>query len=258
MVVLFVKLPEVPVMVTVAAPAVAVLLAVSVKVLVAMAGLGLKEAVTPLGKPDAEKLTLPLKPFWGVSEIVLEPLAPCVTVKLLGEAESVKLARDRVYGEGNRGAVRQAARGAGGGDGGRACGGRVAGGQRQGAGGSGRVGLKEAATPLGKPDAGQTDVAIEAILGSERDRARAAGSLRDGQAAGRGRECEALDGRRPRPVIYQVRGVDGPNSSREVPILSSCHTLARTSCWKWLELRQRRKPSSIVDCPCNSRPCRPA
>ena len=91
MVVLFVKLPEVPVMVTVAAPAVAVLLAVSVKVLVAVAGLGLKEALTPLGKPDADKLTLPLKPFWGVSEIVLEPLAPCVTVKLLGEAESVKL-----------------------------------------------------------------------------------------------------------------------------------------------------------------------
>jgi len=40
---------------------------------------------------------LPLKPFWGVSEIVLEPLAPCVTVKLLGEAESVKL------GAGDRG-----------------------------------------------------------------------------------------------------------------------------------------------------------
>jgi len=36
---------------TVAAPAVAVLLAVSVKVLVAVAGMGLKEAVTPLGKP---------------------------------------------------------------------------------------------------------------------------------------------------------------------------------------------------------------
>jgi len=52
MVVLFVKLPEVPVMVTVAAPAVAVLLAVSVKVLVGSGRLGLKEAVTPLGKPD--------------------------------------------------------------------------------------------------------------------------------------------------------------------------------------------------------------
>jgi len=89
-VVLFVKLPEVPVMVTVAAPAVAVLLAVSVKVLVGSGRLGLKEAVTPLGKPDADKLTLPLKPFWGVSEIVLEPLAPCMRVRLLGEVESVK------------------------------------------------------------------------------------------------------------------------------------------------------------------------
>jgi len=44
----------------------------------------------------------------------LRPLAPCVTVKLLGEAESVKLgAGDRVYGEGHGGAVRQATRGAG-------------------------------------------------------------------------------------------------------------------------------------------------
>ena len=61
-VVVLVKLPELPVMVTVGAPAVAVLLAVSVKVLVAVAGFGLKEAVTPLGKPDADKLTLPEKP----------------------------------------------------------------------------------------------------------------------------------------------------------------------------------------------------
>jgi len=36
------------------------------------------------------KLTLPLKPFWGVSEIVLEPLAPSMRVRLLGEVESVK------------------------------------------------------------------------------------------------------------------------------------------------------------------------
>jgi len=58
-----VKLPEVPVMVTVTVPVVAVLLAVSVKVLVAVAGFGLKDAVTPVGKPEADKLTLPLKPF---------------------------------------------------------------------------------------------------------------------------------------------------------------------------------------------------
>jgi len=59
----FVKLPEVPVMVTVTVPVEAVLLAVSVKVLVLVVLLGLNDAVTPLGRPDADKLTLPLKPF---------------------------------------------------------------------------------------------------------------------------------------------------------------------------------------------------
>ncbi len=43
------KLPEVP--------------AVSVKVLEPAVLVGLKEPVTPLGKLDADKLTLPLKPF---------------------------------------------------------------------------------------------------------------------------------------------------------------------------------------------------
>jgi hypothetical protein len=57
------KLPEVPVIVTVTVPVVAVLLAVNVKVLVDVAGLGLKDAVTPLGRPEVDKLTLPLNPF---------------------------------------------------------------------------------------------------------------------------------------------------------------------------------------------------
>lgn len=69
-----VKVPEVPVTVTVAEPVVAVPLAVSVKVLVLL--LGLKDAVTPAGKPEADKLTLPVKPFSGVTEMVLVPLAP--------------------------------------------------------------------------------------------------------------------------------------------------------------------------------------
>ena len=63
MVVLFDKLPDVPVMVTVTVPVAAVLLAFSVMVLVPEVLLGLKDAVTPLGSPDANKLTLPLKPF---------------------------------------------------------------------------------------------------------------------------------------------------------------------------------------------------
>ena len=61
--VVFVKLPDVPVMVTVAVPVVAVLLAVSVSVLVLAVLLGLNDAVTPLGSPDADKLTFPVKPF---------------------------------------------------------------------------------------------------------------------------------------------------------------------------------------------------
>ena len=86
-VVAFDKLPEVPVMVTVAAPVVAVLLAVSVRVLVVVAGFVLNDAVTPLGRPEADKVTLPLKPFCGVTVIVFVPAVPCVIVKLLGDAE---------------------------------------------------------------------------------------------------------------------------------------------------------------------------
>src|SRR5712692_7325165 len=81
-VVVLLKLPEVPVMVTVAVPMVAVLPAVSVKVLVPVVLAGLKEAVTPLGRPEADKLTVPANPFWGVSVIVLVPLAPWVMLWL--------------------------------------------------------------------------------------------------------------------------------------------------------------------------------
>jgi len=88
----FVKLPDTPVMVTVTVPVVAVPLAVSVNVLLLAVLLlavllGLNDAVTPLGRPDADKLTLPLKPFCGVTVITLVLLVPCVIVKLLGEAE---------------------------------------------------------------------------------------------------------------------------------------------------------------------------
>jgi hypothetical protein len=95
-VVVLVKLPEVPVMVTVAVPVAAVLLAVSVKVLelgVLVELAGLNEAVTPAGKPEAgaAMLTLPLKPFTEATETVLEPLVPCMMLKALGDAERVKL-----------------------------------------------------------------------------------------------------------------------------------------------------------------------
>ena len=89
-----VKLPEVPVMVTVNVPVVAVLLAVSANVLVAVAGFGLNDAVTPLGRPDADRLTLPLNPFSGVTVIALVPLLPGVRLTLPGDAERKKFGVD--------------------------------------------------------------------------------------------------------------------------------------------------------------------
>jgi hypothetical protein len=89
-VVVLVKLPEVPVIVTVLIPVVAVLLAVSVNVLVLAVLVGLNDAVTPEGRPDAERLTFPLNPFCGVTVIVLVPVAPCTTVRVLGDADSAK------------------------------------------------------------------------------------------------------------------------------------------------------------------------
>lgn len=84
------RLPDKPVMVRAAVPVVAALLAVSVSVLVPAVLAGLNDGVTPAGKPDADKLTVPLNPLSGLMEIVLVPLAPCRMVRLLGEAESVK------------------------------------------------------------------------------------------------------------------------------------------------------------------------
>jgi hypothetical protein len=81
--------PDVPVTVTVAVPVVAVPVATNVNVLVVLVVLGLNDAVTPLGRPDADKLTLPLKPFWAVTVIVLAPLVPCMTVRLVGDAARV-------------------------------------------------------------------------------------------------------------------------------------------------------------------------
>jgi hypothetical protein len=52
---------------------------------------GLKEAVTPFGRPEADKLTLPLKPFCGVTVMVLVPLAPWTNVRVFGDAEREKL-----------------------------------------------------------------------------------------------------------------------------------------------------------------------
>lgn len=51
---------------------------------------GLKEAVTPVGKPNAANVTLPANGLTSVTVIVSVPLAPGATVRLVGEAERLK------------------------------------------------------------------------------------------------------------------------------------------------------------------------
>jgi len=65
-----VRLPDVPVIVTVLVPGVAMLVAANVRELVLVVEAGEKVAVTPLGRPDAVKATLPVKPFVGVTVMV--------------------------------------------------------------------------------------------------------------------------------------------------------------------------------------------
>ena len=73
---MLVKLPDVPATVTAKVPIVAVLVADRVKTLVVVAGFIAKIALTPLGRPDAVKVTLPLNPFRGRIVTVVEPEAP--------------------------------------------------------------------------------------------------------------------------------------------------------------------------------------
>ena len=58
-----VKLADVPVIVTATVHVAALPLAVSVRVLAPVVLAGLNEADTPLGRPDADKLTLELNPL---------------------------------------------------------------------------------------------------------------------------------------------------------------------------------------------------
>ncbi len=90
-VVLAVRLPEVPLIVTGDVPTVAELLAVSVSTLDPVVGFVPKDAVTPLGRPDATRVTLPLNPFAPVTVMVSVALLSWATDKLDAEGESVKL-----------------------------------------------------------------------------------------------------------------------------------------------------------------------
>ncbi len=70
------RLPEVPVTLTVNVPVSAEGPAESVSVLDVAVGSGMKEAVTPLGRPEAVRFTAALKPFNGLTVIVLVAPVP--------------------------------------------------------------------------------------------------------------------------------------------------------------------------------------
>jgi hypothetical protein len=89
-VVVCVKEPDTPVIVTVVVPVAAVAPTVNVRVLVLVVGFGLKAAVTPDGSAELLKVTLPLKPSRSLTVIVLVPVAPCFTVSEFGFALRAK------------------------------------------------------------------------------------------------------------------------------------------------------------------------
>lgn len=78
--------------VTVDVPVVAVELAVNVTTLVEVVGFVPKVAVTPAGNPEADRVTLPVKPFRSATEMVLVPVPPCATETLVGDADRLKSA----------------------------------------------------------------------------------------------------------------------------------------------------------------------
>jgi hypothetical protein len=91
MVVVFVRLPPIPVIVTVAGPVVAVVDALSVRLLVdPLVDVGLKLAVTPPGNPLALNATLPVNPPVRVMVMTLLPLAPRLIDRVAGFVDSKK------------------------------------------------------------------------------------------------------------------------------------------------------------------------
>ena len=93
MVVVWVRVPEPPWIVMVSVPIDALLVADKVSVLVAVVLLGLKEAVTPRGKPVADRVTLPAKPFCEATVMVDVTFAPRARPNEFGEAERAKFGR---------------------------------------------------------------------------------------------------------------------------------------------------------------------
>ena len=73
---MWLRLPEVPLTLTVNVPVGAEGPADRVRVLLAVVGLGMKDAMTPLGRPEAARFTAALKPFNVLTVIVLVAPVP--------------------------------------------------------------------------------------------------------------------------------------------------------------------------------------
>jgi hypothetical protein len=91
MVVVLRSVPEIPTTVMAYVPGGAVLLALKVRELVLLVLAGLNAAVTPVGSAVAVRPTMPVKPFRPLTLIVLLPLVARGTVRLVAEAERLKL-----------------------------------------------------------------------------------------------------------------------------------------------------------------------
>ena len=89
-VVVAVTVPEMPVMVTRYEPRIAELLTVSVSTLFPDAGFVPNDAVTPLARPETDRLTLSVNPPMSCTVIVVVAEEPGLMVTLLGEVESWK------------------------------------------------------------------------------------------------------------------------------------------------------------------------
>jgi hypothetical protein len=79
-------------------PKATALLAVSVSVLLPVVGFGEKDAVTPLGRPDAVRMTLPVNPFTELTLTLFVPEVPCPRLRLPAESvnEGAPMARAKV------------------------------------------------------------------------------------------------------------------------------------------------------------------
>lgn len=85
------RLPDLPVRVTVDGPVAADAVTVSVSATLAGVGPLPNDPRTPEGRPDMLTVTEPVNPFSGVNVRMLFPVAPCAMLRDAGEAASMKV-----------------------------------------------------------------------------------------------------------------------------------------------------------------------